>query len=75
MFTCEICHREKSDLERVAIGRWSSFVTGLVAQPRVSVVCQRCSGRVKTRGVVALVGLLVISIVTVVVLEFATDYF
>lgn len=70
MFTCENCHREKPDCDCVPVGRWVSFAIGIVTPLHLSVVCRRCSRRVMKLGIVALVGLLVITIVTVLVLNF-----
>ena len=75
MFTCEKCHRDKPDQECVHLHRGVSFVIGLMVPPAVSVVCRRCSRRVKRMGFVALAGVVVISVITVLVLDFASDYF
>ena len=73
MFTCENCHQQKSDRERITINRWGNFVLGVMAPREVSIVCQRCSGRVKRLGYVAIIGLLLISVVTVLVLNYAAN--
>jgi hypothetical protein len=75
MFTCEKCHRDKPDQECVHLHGGVSFVIGLMVPPAVSVVCRRCSQRVKRMGFVALAGVVVISVITVLVLDFASDYF
>jgi len=70
MFTCENCHREKPDNHRVQVNPWVRFVIGLMVPLQGSVVCHRCSGRVKRLGLVALVGMLIIGIFTLLVLNF-----
>jgi len=71
MFTCEKCHREKPEHECVRLSRSVSFVSGLMVPPFASVVCRRCSRRVKRLGLVALAGMAVISLIMVLVLHFA----
>ena len=74
MFTCDHCQRHKPDTERVSVHRSLGFIVGLVAPLKVSTVCRRCSGRVTKLGIFAVVGLLVISVVTLMVLDFAADF-
>ena len=75
MFTCERCHREKPDHECVHVSRGVSFVIGLMVPPAVSVVCRRCSHRVNRLGLVALAGMVVISLAMVLLLDIASDFF
>jgi len=75
MFTCERCHRNKPDHDCVHVNRGVSFIIGLMVPPAVSVVCRRCSQRVKRLSLVALAGLVVISLIMVLMLQFASDFF
>jgi hypothetical protein len=75
MFTCDKCHREKPEHECVRLHRGVSFVIGLMVPPAASVVCRRCSQRVKRLGLVALAGVVVISVVMVLLLDIASDFF
>ena len=75
MFTCEKCHREKPEHECVRLNRGVSFVIGLMVPPAATLVCRRCSQRVKRLGFVALAGMLVISLVRVLLLHIASDFF
>jgi len=75
MFTCDRCHRDKPDHECVHVNRGVSFVIGLMVPPAVSVVCRRCSQRVKRLSIVALAGMVVISVVMVLLLRIASDFF
>ena len=74
MFTCEKCHREKPEHECVRLHRGVSFVIGLMVPPAASVVCRRCSQRVKRLGFVALAGMLAICLFMVLLLHFASDF-
>ena len=75
MFTCEKCHREKPEHECVRLNRGISFVFGLMVPPAATIVCRRCSQRVKRMSFVALAGVVVIGLVMVVLLDFASDFF
>jgi len=59
----------------VHVNRGVSFIIGLMVPPAVSVVCRRCSQRVKRLSLVALAGLVVISLIMVLMLQFASDFF
>ena len=74
MFTCDTCHRQKPNSESVPVGRWAGIAVVIMTRLHPTLVCRRCSLRVKKLGIVALVGLLVISIVTLLVLDFVGDF-
>ena len=72
MFTCEKCHREKPEHECVRLNAGVSFISGLMVPPFATTVCRRCSRRVNRLGLFALAGMLVISLIMVLVLHFAS---
>jgi hypothetical protein len=75
MSTCEKCHREKPEHECVRLNRGISFVFGVMAPPAATLVCRRCSKRVKRLSIVALAGVVIISVGMVLLLDFAADFF
>jgi hypothetical protein len=75
MFTCEKCHREKPEFECVRLNRGVSFVIGLMVPPAATLVCRRCSARVKRLGIVAIAGLLAVTVFMVVLLDIASNFF
>ena len=56
------------------LNRGVSFVTGLMAPPAATLVCRRCSQRVKRLGFVALAGMLAICLFMVLLLHFASNF-
>jgi hypothetical protein len=75
MFTCEKCHREKPEHECVRLHRSVSFVIGIMVPPAATLVCRRCSQRVKRLGLVAIAGLVAVTVFMVVLLDIASDFF
>jgi hypothetical protein len=59
----------------VRLNRCVSFVFGIMVPPAATLVCRRCSQRVKRLSFVALAGVVVISVVMVLLLDIASDFF
>ena len=71
MFTCDNCMQSKPDTERVRVNWFLGFIIGLVSRAGVSQVCRDCVWRVRRAGLAAVLGLLVIGLMTLWIPNFA----
>jgi hypothetical protein len=59
----------------VRISWWMRTLRGISAPRGANLICERCAGKVRRGGVVALIGLTIISCFTLLVLHVAKHHF
>ncbi len=65
MFTCESCHRQKYDGDRVLVS-WVLRAANSLTRADVSLVCRDCSGQVKRTGLYKILAIVAIVLIALV---------